>query len=214
MKVDSKAFVGFCLRVVSVIFPCFLLCCIAFFWQEDSPEIIFADKILVYLLTPAFLFLLYKLERTVSPIFVTRFRSRRDVLIQQLLRYGVCAVLYSATWLISISAASVLRYGHIVSQDIGAWFFRYILLWITVSQFSGLIEKLLPAKIGVLSYIIVYLWIVFEMLILFRTLPTGIGLIFTWVAIRNNFGLCTQLIWNVVLTVALVLLCEKEDIFT
>lgn len=214
MKVDSKTFGGFCLHVVSVIFPCFLLCCIAFFWQEDSPETIFADKILVYLLTPAFLFLIYKLERTATPIFVTRFRSRREALIQQILRYGVCAVLYSTTWLVSVSAASALRYGHIVSQGIGVWFLRYILLWITVSQFSGLIEKLLPAKMGVLSYIIVYLWIVFEMLILFRTLPTGIGLIFTWFAIRNNLGMCIQLIWNVVLTITLAQLCEKEDIFT
>lgn len=214
MKVDSKTFGGFCLHMVSVIFPCFLLCCIAFFWQEDSPETIFADKILVYLLTPVFLFLLYKLDRTATSIFLTRFRSRRDALIQQLLRYGVCAALYSATWLISISAASVLRYGHVVSQDTGAWFFRYILLWITISQFSGLVEKLLPAKMGVLSYIIVYLWIVFEMLIVFRALPTGIGLIFIWFAIRDNFGLCMQLIWNVALTVTLVQLCEKEDILT
>ena len=214
MKVDSKIFGGFCLHVVSMIFPCFLLCCIAFFWQEESPDTIFADKILVYLLTPAFLFLLYKLDRTATSIFVTRFRSRRDALIQQVLRHGVCAALYSATWLISVSAASVLRYGHIVSQDIGAWFFRYILLWITVSQFSGLIEKLLPAKMGALSYIIVYMWIVFEMLILFRTLPAGIGLIISWFAIRNNFGLCIQLIWTAAMTATSVQLCEKEDILT
>lgn len=146
MKVNSKIFFEYCFRAVTVLFSCFLLCGIAFFWQEDAPETIFADKILAYLLTPVFLFLLYRLEEAASSIFVTRFRSRKDALLQQLFRLGVCSAIYSVVWLVSVNMAAALWHGGIILQNSGTWFIRYALFWMMIAQFCGLIKKFFLKK--------------------------------------------------------------------
>lgn len=214
----AKGYAGICLLLFLAI-----LSCLYTFADGQAAWFsnIFFDKLVVFLLTPPFMVGLLLIEKSVTPVVLTRTKSRIYALLFQLIQQYFLAFVYLSVWFVLVILFSLLKFRGGITElnasDLLQWYFRFLFGFIILTNGAVLLKKSGVKALASASYILVYLFFALEILTVIPELDQQLGveinLIFSWMFYDGAMGLAVMLILIVGLTAAILLVNKREDIF-
>lgn len=214
----AKSYVGICLLLFLAILSCLFIFADG---QTEWFSNIFFDKLVVFLLTPPFMVGLLLIEKSVMPVVVTRTKSRTYALLFQLIQQYFLAFVYLSVWFVLLIFFSLFKFGGSITEvnvsDLLQWYFRFLFGFIILADGAVLLKKSNIKALASASYVLIYLFFALEILTIIPELDQQVGveinLVFSWMFYDGTMGLVVMPLLIMVLTGAILLLNQREDIF-
>ncbi len=211
-------YAGGCLSLFSA-----MLFCLTMFTDGQSTWFsnLFFDKLVVFLLTPPFLFGALLIDRSMMPVTIIRTKGRIPALILQLLQQYFLGFVYLTVWFILIIFFSLFKFGGVFSGAdaiyLLSWYVRFLLGFLIMVNGSVILKKSKNKLMKSASYIMVYLIFVLEVLTIIPELDQQFGieinLVFSWMFCNGTMWVIAMPVILIILTGTLLVVTQNEDIF-
>lgn len=182
---------------------------------------LFFDKLVVFLLTPPFMFGVLLIEKSITSVTVIRTKGRIHALLIQLIQQYLFGFLYLTIWFILLILFSLIKFGGIFTGSdaisILQWYFRFQLGFMILINVSALFKKSNIKLFTSASYILTYVLFALELLAVIPELDKQLGieinLVFSWMFYDSAVGLAAMIALLLILTGGLLVAAKREELF-
>lgn len=182
---------------------------------------LFFDKMVVLLLTPPLIWGMLIIERSMTPVLITRTQNRKHALLLQLTQQCFLEFVYLTIWITLLVVFSFFKFGSVCSSTdafyILSWYCRFLLGYMILIIGAALLKKSNIWLLKSSSYVLVYLFFVLEVLAVIPELDQQLGieinLVFSWMFNDSIMSVVSMLIILAVLTGLLIMAVQREDIY-